>query len=290
MRSNNVLTIVILLLIIGVAGAGYYLYTQQTAEPVAEETAEAEAPVQDLTEAAPEATPARTVEDMMGVRSLGDESAPVTVIEYSSLTCSHCADFHKNSLPAIKQQYVDTGKVRFIFKEFPLNAAALDASKLLRCMPEDKYLAFQDVLFTNQENWAYEENYRDLLLQNAQLAGLSAEDAQACLDNEELGKRITKDMQEGGKAWKVSATPTFVINNGVKIISGDHTPETFGAAVDEALAAAGTAPEAAPAADAEAPSTDTLQPAEEPAATEEAPADTPATTEETTTEEPAKTE
>ncbi len=166
------------------------------------------------------------IEAMMAVRKLGSDTAPIKVVEYSSLTCGHCSAFHKNDFPKIKSEYIDTGKVQFIFKEFPLNKPAIDASKLLRCMPEDKFVAFQSLLFEDQEKWAYAPDYLPALKQNAKLAGLSEEQVTACLNNKALEARIIGDMQAGSEAYKIQSTPTFIINDGKKTIVG-HQPITF---------------------------------------------------------------
>ncbi|MFA7276060.1 MAG: thioredoxin domain-containing protein [Pseudobdellovibrionaceae bacterium] len=166
------------------------------------------------------------VEDMMGIRALGSDDAPIKVVEYSSLTCSHCATFHKMDLDTIKAEYIDTGKVQFIFKEFPLNKPAIDASKLLRCLPKERFNSFMSLLFAEQEKWAFVEDYLAPLKQNAKLAGLSEEQVEACLDNKTLESRIIGDMKAASEKYKVGATPTFVINDGAKVISG-HQPVQF---------------------------------------------------------------
>ncbi len=203
------------------------------------------------------------VEAMMSVRKLGSDSAPIKVVEYSSLTCGHCALFHKDDLPNIKTQYIDTGKVQFIFKEFPLNKPALDASKVLRCMPEDKFVAFQGLLFSEQDKWAYQSDYLSPLKQNAKLAGLSEEKIESCLNNKDLENRIIGDMKAGTDKFKIQSTPTFIINDGVKTIVGHQAMSVFQETFDGILA--GTAPIATPAA------TPTVAPETAPAPAADAP-------------------
>lgn len=280
MKPQNLMTVVVLLLVLAIAGVGYYMYGKQapdTAETT-EQTAEGEAATEDVTELSSRAP--KTIEEMMSPRFIGSADAPLTIVEYSSLSCGHCASFHKSTLPTLKERYVDTGKVKFVFKEFPLNQTALHASMLLRCVAADKYVALQEAFFASQESWAYVPEYKDVLIQNAQLAGLSAEDAEKCLANEELATRITKDMQDQGRQWQISSTPTFVFNNGERTLNGDISIEGFSSAVDGAFAAAtGMTPPA--------PTTDTLQPAD---AAPTAEAEVAPATGEATTEEPAKTE
>lgn len=172
-----------------------------------------------------------TLED----RTVGDVVAPIKVIEYSSLTCSHCATFHTDTYPKIKENYIDTGKVEMIFREFPLNKPALEASQILRCMPEDKYLSFQELLFETQENWAFGDDYISNLKQNAKLAGMSEEEFNSCLENKELQEALTKRVQEGSTKWDIKSTPTFVINNGDKILVGSQPYEAFEKAFNSIL-------------------------------------------------------
>lgn len=186
------------------------------------------------------------VEEMMGVRKLGQDSAPIKVVEYSSLTCGHCAAFHKEDFPKIKEQYIDTGKVQFIFKEFPLNKPALDASKVLRCMAPDKFAPFQFMLFQEQEKWAYQTDYLTPLKQNAKLAGLSEQTIESCLNNKELENRIVGDMKAGTDEYKIQSTPTFILNNGAKVIVGHQAlsvfEENFKALLDDAAKTPATTP------------------------------------------------
>ena len=123
---------------------------------------------------------------MMGARTLGEASAPVKVIEYSSLTCPHCATFHREGFAKFKSEFIDTGKVQITFKEFPLNQPAMEASQILRCMPEDKYVSFMNLLFSEQDKWAFDPNYKEFLKQNAKLAGMSDATFDECLANNAL--------------------------------------------------------------------------------------------------------
>ncbi|MDY0028443.1 MAG: thioredoxin domain-containing protein [Pseudobdellovibrionaceae bacterium] len=175
------------------------------------------------------------IDAMMGDRVLGSNDAPIKVVEYSSLTCSHCASFHNADLVKIKENYIDTGKVQFIFKEYPLNQPAVIASSVLRCMPEDQFTAFMGLLFEQQQNWAYGADFRDKLIQYAKLAGLGEEKAQECMNNLDLQKRIIGDMKAAGDEYKIASTPTFVVNNGAKIIVG-HQPYEFFQATFDAIA------------------------------------------------------
>jgi len=182
---------------------------------------------------------------MMGERFLGSKDAPIKVVEYSSLTCGHCAAFSKDELPKIKADYIDTGKVQFIFKEYPLNQPAVVASQVLRCMPEDKFASFMDLLFEQQENWAYVPEFQDKLIQYAKLAGVGEDVVNGCIANTELQKAIIADMQAANESFKIGSTPTFVVNNGEKVIVG-HQPYSFFKETFDALLGAPAQPQSQP--------------------------------------------
>lgn len=192
-----------------------------------------------------EASKDPAVEAMMEPRTLGSDDAPIKVIEYSSLTCGHCAAFHHEDLKAIQSEYIDTGKVQFTFKEMPLNPPAIDASKLLRCMPKERFVNFMTLLFDEQSNWAYKQDYLTSLKQYAKLAGLSDEGVDSCLKNAELERRIVGDMQAASEKFKVQSTPTFIVNDGAKTIVGHQPMSVFKETFDSILNGA-SAPAAAP--------------------------------------------
>jgi protein-disulfide isomerase len=195
-------------------------------ENVVTETKKLDIPAEPEAEAAPLAPSNPDLEAMMAPRTLGSDAAPIKVVEYSSLTCGHCASFHKNDLPKIQQAYIDTGKVQFIFKEFPLNEPAIVASQILRCMPADKYAGFMSLLFDQQENWAYKPDYMAPLTQNAKLAGMTDEQIAACIGNTDLKTRLVADMQAASEKYEIQSTPTFIVNDGAKVIVG-HQPFSF---------------------------------------------------------------
>lgn len=204
--------------------------SEEETKPVIVETKKLEMPEaadtneKPLTEEFVTADPA--IAAMMADRTLGSPDAPVKVIEYSSLTCGHCASFHNEDLTKIKEAYVDTGKVQFIFREYPLNQPAVIASQILRCMPEDKFVNFMGLLFEQQQNWAYEADYKAKLVQYAKLAGLGEDKINACVDNIELKEAIIARMKTAGDKYKIASTPTFIVNDGAKVIVG-HQPFAF---------------------------------------------------------------
>jgi protein-disulfide isomerase len=142
---------------------------------------------------------------------LGKEDAPVTIVEYASMTCSHCQHFHTTTFPTIKTKYIDTGRVRFIMREFPFDPRAEAGFMLARCAG-DKYFAMVDVLFQQQANWAGVENARAALLQIARLAGFSQESFEACLTDQKLLEDVRSVRLRATNDFGVDSTPTFFIN------------------------------------------------------------------------------
>ena len=170
--------------------------------------------------------------DPKAPRSIGKLDAPVTMIEFSSLTCPHCAHAHETVLPQLIKDYVQTGKLRIVFSDFPLNQEALDASKVSRCVPNDQYFGFLTILFSTIEQWAYSNNHPAALLQDATLAGLPMDRARACLGDTALEQSIVQGVQEAVAKYHVEATPTFVLNDGKATISGARPYADFKAAID----------------------------------------------------------
>ena len=153
---------------------------------------------------------------------LGKADAPVTIIEYASMTCPHCATFHKTTYPALKTKYIDTGKVRFIFREFPLDELAVAASMLARCAGGEKSMALIDVLFASQDKWAVRHPL-PVLQQIAKQAGFTQESFEECLADQKLYNDIIAMRERGSKDYKVESTPTLFVNG--KMQKGGATIE-----------------------------------------------------------------
>lgn len=181
-------------------------------------------------------------------RSIGALDAPVQIIEFSSLTCSHCAHFHNKILDELRVKYIDTGKARIEFRSFPLNQPALDGTKLLACLPETQYYAFMSMLFQTQNHWAFAPNYKDILKQNAQLAGLSNEAFDKCLDDKAAEDKLVQDVVKDVEKYKLQSTPTFIINDGAARVVGAGSIEDFAREIEPLLA--GQTPPSAPTPDA----------------------------------------
>jgi protein-disulfide isomerase len=174
-------------------------------------------------------------------RVLGKADAPVSIIEYASLTCSHCAHFHEETFPKLKEKYIDTGKVKLILRDYPNSPPALRAAAIARCLPESSYYAYMSTLFKSQNDWAQSDDPIKSLLQYAKLGGLSSEDAEACANSTKLMDAITANMLKADQYYMVAATPTFVFNEGKDKIAGAVPFEQFAAKIEALLAAAAKA-------------------------------------------------
>jgi len=150
----------------------------------------------------------------LGEKELGDANAPVTIIEYASMTCGHCANFHATVYPALKEKYIDTGKVRFIFREFPLDPLSTAVFMLARCAPEDKYFDFVDLLFSQQNAWlSPPDNDRVAALLNiSRQVGFTQESFEACLTNQKLLDGVNWVKNRGSNDFGVEGTPSFFVN------------------------------------------------------------------------------
>ena len=145
-------------------------------------------------------------------RILGQPSAPITIIEYASMSCPHCAHFQADVLPTIKKDWIDTGKAKLVLRDFPLDQPALRAAMIARCAPPERFYAFADAFFSSQQQWAMASDPQAELVRLAKLGGMDANAVNACLanktvENQVLGSRLTAAKQLG-----VDSTPTFFVN------------------------------------------------------------------------------
>lgn len=152
------------------------------------------------------------------IRSLGKSTAPVTVYEYFSMNCPHCAEFGLKVLPKVIKNLVDTGKIFYVFKDFPLNEDAVMAAQVARSLPAHQYFAFISELFRTQEQWAYDpklktkQDYANALFRYAALAGMDRKSFDAALANKKLENFILNELKIGEDQYHIDATPSFVIN------------------------------------------------------------------------------
>ena len=209
-RRHLLLGAAAVLVVVGAGGGGYYLWSHPS-EAVAQPAGSAEVPMAELLKP-----------DPLGDVSQGDANAPVTIVEYASMTCPHCAHFHETTYPELKKKYIDTGKVRFIFREFPLDPLAAAGSMLARCAGEDKYFPLIDALFAQQKDWVVQKPLAPMLA-IAKQAGFTQQTFDACLENKEMLAGIEESRNRAAEKFKVNSTPTFFFNG--KIFRGALTPE-----------------------------------------------------------------
>jgi protein-disulfide isomerase len=160
---------------------------------------------------------------------MGKADAPVTLVEYASLTCPHCASFHTTVLPIIKKDYIDKGLVRLVYRDFPLDNLALTGSVIARCAGRDRYFGFIDALFSGQESWARDQNPVAAMSRIARLGGMSQEEFSACLKNKEITDAVLKQRLEADQKYQVRSTPTVLVNG--EKYAGGLTIEQFRAVV-----------------------------------------------------------
>jgi protein-disulfide isomerase len=164
-------------------------------------------------------------------KMLGSADAPVTIIEYASLTCPHCASFHSETLPKLKSDWIDTGKAKLVYRDFPLDGAALAAAVLAHCAPADRYFPLIGMMFERQSEWAVEGEWRERLTQLAGIAGMDKGSVDACLADEERKNAVVKRAEEGQAKYAVQSTPTFIING--RKLSGALPLEEFVRIIEE---------------------------------------------------------
>jgi protein-disulfide isomerase len=194
--------------VLALGGAGLYYWSRPGA-PAAQASIGGDVPMGDLMVPGP-----------LGDQIMGAADAPVTVVEYASMTCPHCASFHETTYPAMKKKYVDTGKVRFIFREFPLDPLAAAASMLARCAGSDKYFPMIEALFAQQRDWAVQKPLQPLFA-IARQAGFTQQSFDECLANQQLLSGIEEARTRAASKFNVTSTPTFFVNG--KLVRGTLT-------------------------------------------------------------------
>ena len=183
--------------------------------------------------------PTVPVDELMAKEALpdivqGKADAPVTMVEYASMTCTHCAHFHETVYPTLIKDYVDTGKVKFILREFPLDPLATAAFMLGRCAGPDKRTAVVDLLFSTQKNWAFVDKPLEALTGILKQTGMSKVAFEACLKDQKLYDQVNEVRDRGSKKFDVTATPTLYVN-GTKV-TGEVNTQTLGKILDPMVA------------------------------------------------------
>ena len=166
---------------------------------------------------------------------IGNEDAQITIIEYASLSCSHCADFHVNTLETLKKEYIDTGKVRMVFRDYPFNYPALLGSMVLRCIPENYRYDYMNALFKLQPDWVNKKNKITIqeLYKIMQSGGMTKDEYDACIYNTELENEILEGVMEAQNQFNIKSTPSFIING--KLIEGNKSIKEFRQIIDKIL-------------------------------------------------------
>lgn len=157
--------------------------------------------------------------------TLGSPDAPVTVIEYASMSCPHCARFHKTVLPWLKETYIETGTVRIVYRDFPLNRSALYGAVAVHCIERDKAIAMIDFLFLNQADWAFVDDARETLAGLVDQAGLDEDAFRTCLADDALVNRIVQARADAQRNHEIKSTPSFLIDG--EVYAGSQSPETL---------------------------------------------------------------
>ena len=167
--------------------------------------------------------------------SIGSADAKITVVEYSSLTCPHCATFQAKTFPGFKAKYIDTGKVRFITREFPLDNLAAAAAMLARCVAPEKSFDFVETMFATQDTWAGGQNPKAKLFEIAKQAGFTEETFEKCLTDQVLLDKLTAQRTRAGEKFQINSTPTFFVNG--KRVSGNTNLADFEKVIEPLLGA-----------------------------------------------------
>lgn len=167
----------------------------------------------------PSAAPADTVDvkelmvpGPLGEESLGDPKAPVTVVEYASMTCTHCARVQKTTFKGLKSKYIDTGRVYYVLREFPLDPLSLAAFMLARCAPPEKFFPIVDVMFELQDNWAFVNDPGTAVVKILQPMGFTNESVKTCLSDQKILDGVNWVHDRGEKKFHINGTPTFFFN------------------------------------------------------------------------------
>ena len=166
---------------------------------------------------------------------IGNENANITIIEYASLSCSHCADFHVNTLEDLKKEYVDNGKVKLVFRDYPFNYPALLGSMVLRCVPGEFRYEYMNALFKLQSSWVNKENSKTIqeLFKIMQSGGMTKDEFETCIYNTEVENEILQGVIEAQNEFNIKSTPSFLING--NLIEGNKSIKEFRQIIDKIL-------------------------------------------------------
>ncbi|HEY1614099.1 MAG TPA: thioredoxin domain-containing protein [Rhizomicrobium sp.] len=206
MGRKQILFGLVVVAIIAVGAAAWYVFfdsTSQSAVPTADAQSNVKITARD--------------------RTLGSPKAPILMVEYAAPTCPHCAHFDMEVFPLLKKTYIDTGKVHYVLRVFPLGPADVAAEAMARCLPEDNYFQFLDLLWRNQVKWDPEYRVPDVhagLVQLGRIAGLSAEKVDSCIGNQAESAKISQVGTDASNKYGINSVPTFVVNGEVRQFVG----------------------------------------------------------------------
>lgn len=229
MNRSALIALVAAVLVVG-GGAAYYFSQQGGDATLISDAAGRSTPAP---EGVPEPAPVGETVDLQELLTpgavpdnvLGDPNAPVTVVEYASLTCSHCRNFHDKTLPEVKSRFIDTGKIKLIYRDFPLDQYATAGAMLARCAGEGKYFPVVDAFFSKQNELLSAQDPFVWLQGFAKQVGFTQESMEACLSNQGLMDNVLAERQRASEKFGVSSTPTFFFNGRIK--RGDLSIEEF---------------------------------------------------------------
>jgi protein-disulfide isomerase len=206
---RNLLTALAALVIVVAAGAAYYFVSRDTS-PVSSPPQTSALPTAPTPPTQP--PPGEQPEIGADEHVLGKVDAPVTIIEYASMTCPHCADFHEKTMPRIKSEYIDKGLVRFVFRPFPLDQLAARATLLAQCAPGEGYFSMLDILFRSQRDWSSTTDPVAALKQIGRTVGLSDANMDRCMADQAAVDKVVAGMQDAQSRFGINSTPSFVVN------------------------------------------------------------------------------
>ena len=166
---------------------------------------------------------------------IGNNNAPIIIIEYASMSCNHCANFHNNTLPDLKKEYIDTGKVKYVFRDFPYNYPALLGSMVMRCIPSEVRYDYMNALYKLQNRWVVRENAitRQELYKIMQTGGMTKENFDTCLNDVDLENKILQEVMAAQSEFNIRSTPSFLING--DLLEGDKSIKVFRQILDKIL-------------------------------------------------------
>ena len=260
-KSSSALPVIIAVFVVLVViiGAGLYASNQKTQEMTKVEKTGAETPAEsakiqeehvstkvteesseDTAKTASSPTQSQTTKtdtlSQYSARILGNPDAPLKISEHSAFTCGHCKHFHETNFIKIKRDYIDTGKAYLVYNDFPLSKVGMEIGAVARCLPDQVYFNFIQLMFETQNDWKSHDKYVPYIKQNTRMLGLTEEKVEECMNNEDIHQAIASVQQEAHKKFGVESTPTLVLNDEVVVpglLPYDQLKEKFDALIEK---------------------------------------------------------